>query len=570
MTMDENQNIEYKESWRDEYLQWVCGMANSIGGTIFIGKDDKGRVVGVQKAKKLQEDIPNKVKDTMGVIVNCLLHEEGGKEYLEITVPSTSFAVNYHGHFYYRSGATNLELTYGMLHTFLLGKNGMNWDDVPVPNVTIDDLDRDSFKIFRREALRKKRMLREELDSLTNEELLTKLHLRTEDGTLKRAAILLFHEDPERWFTGAYIKVGRFTGSDLRYQDDLHGSLMQQADKITDLVFTKYLIAEVGYDNITRVETYPYSKEAFREGIFNAIMHKAYETGNPIQIRIDDDRMYLSNGVAFNFPWTPEKLLSPHESNPKNPAIAHVFYRAGYIEAWGRGIKKMCDACKDWGQPMPEYIKSPGGLRLLFHALPTAKEMQIADGGMKSGIKDAEGWPKTEEGWPKGGKKIDDGGKKSGKKNIKGDPETEAGGPEIIARAEQFNVTYGLIEGTTLAKTYVLLKANPSMTTRELSAVLNISRSAILKHINSLKERGFIRRIGATKNGYWECLANEEGGPESGPEIKEGGPESGPEMERGSQKTNIGSQKTDDGGQKSGQKTNGGGQKSGQKGGGYE
>jgi len=219
----------------------------------------------------------------------------------------------------------------------------------------------------------------------------------------------------------------------------------------------------------------------------------------------------------------------------------------------------MCDACKDWGQPMPEYIKSPGGLRLLFHALPTAKEMHITDGGMKSA-----------DSGKKSGKKTAEGGKKGGKKNIKGGPETEAGGPEIIARAEQFNVTYGLIEGTTLAKTYVLLKTNPSMTTRELSAVLNISRSAILKHINSLKERGFIRRIGATKNGYWECLANEEGGPEGGPEIKESGPECGPEMERGSQKssqkTNIGSQKTDDGGQK----TNGGGQKSGQKGGDYE
>jgi len=554
MTMDENQNIEYKESWRDEYLQWVCGMANSIGGTIFIGKDDKGRVVGVQKAKKLQEDIPNKVKDTMGVIVNCLLHEEGGKEYLEITVPSTSFAVNYHGHFYYRSGATNLELTYGMLHTFLLGKNGMNWDDVPVPNVTIDDLDRDSFKIFRREALRKKRMLREELDSLTNEELLTKLHLRTEDGALKRAAILLFHEDPERWFTGAYIKVGRFTGSDLRYQDDLHGSLMQQADRITDLVFTKYLIAEVGYDNITRVETYPYSKEAFREGIFNAIMHKAYETGNPIQIRIDDDRMYLSNGVAFNFPWTPEKLLSPHESNPKNPAIAHVFYRAGYIEAWGRGIKKMCDACKDWGQPMPEYIKSPGGLRLLFHALPTAKEMQIADGGMKSGMKDAEGWPKsgqkTGEGGQKSGQKTGEGGQKSGQK-------TNESGQKRELSFFVSNTKYTIPIDTTQGQILLILLENPFATQATLRKITGITRSTIQKHLIKFKEYGIIKRVGPDKGGYWECIAPENGDLETGGQkvVKSSG-----------QKVVKTDRQKTDGRQKSRQKTDVGGQK----GGGYE
>ncbi len=384
---NENQNIEYKESWRDEYLQWICGMANSIGGTIFIGKDDRGNVVGVDKAKKLSEDIPNKVRDTMGIVVDCLPREQDGLEYLEISVPAMSYAVSYRSHFYYRSGATNLELSQGMLHTFLLSKNGMGWDDVPVPNVTIDDLDRDSFKVFRREALRHNRSTRDELDTMTNEELLDKLHLRTADGMLKRAAILLFHEDPERWFTGAYIKVGRFTGSDLRYQDELHGSLMRQADLITDLVFTKYMIAEIGYDNMTRVETYPYSKEAFREGIYNAIMHKAYESGNPIQIRIEDNKMYISNGLVFNCPWTPETLMAPHQSLPPNKSIAHVFFRAGYVEAWGRGISKMCDACREWGQPAPEYVMDPGGLRLLFHALPTA------NGGQKTEV----GRQKTEE-----------------------------------------------------------------------------------------------------------------------------------------------------------------------------
>lgn len=49
--MAESQNIEYKESWRDEYLKWVCGFANAQGGTIYIGIDDAGNVVGVQNVK---------------------------------------------------------------------------------------------------------------------------------------------------------------------------------------------------------------------------------------------------------------------------------------------------------------------------------------------------------------------------------------------------------------------------------------------------------------------------------------------------------------------------------------
>ena len=62
----EKQNIEYKESWRDEYLKWICGFANAQGGTLYIGMNDKGEVVGVDNAKRLLEDIPNKVSKHIG------------------------------------------------------------------------------------------------------------------------------------------------------------------------------------------------------------------------------------------------------------------------------------------------------------------------------------------------------------------------------------------------------------------------------------------------------------------------------------------------------------------------
>ena len=53
----ENQNNEFKESWRDEYIKWICGFANAEGGELFIGVDDSGKVVGIENAKKLLEDI---------------------------------------------------------------------------------------------------------------------------------------------------------------------------------------------------------------------------------------------------------------------------------------------------------------------------------------------------------------------------------------------------------------------------------------------------------------------------------------------------------------------------------
>lgn len=81
--MNENQQLEWKETWRDEYLKWICSFANSEGGgTLVIGRNDKGTVVGVKNAIKLMEDIPNKVRDILGIIVDINQHEELGKEYL--------------------------------------------------------------------------------------------------------------------------------------------------------------------------------------------------------------------------------------------------------------------------------------------------------------------------------------------------------------------------------------------------------------------------------------------------------------------------------------------------------
>ena len=57
--MSESQNIEYKESWRDEYLKWICGFANAQGGCIYIGINDAGAVTGVQNIKKLMEEQPS-------------------------------------------------------------------------------------------------------------------------------------------------------------------------------------------------------------------------------------------------------------------------------------------------------------------------------------------------------------------------------------------------------------------------------------------------------------------------------------------------------------------------------
>ena len=359
--------IEWKESWKDEYLKWICGFANAQGGVLYIGKDDKGQVVGVKNSKKLMEDIPNRVRDILGILVDVDLLNEDNKEVIRITVSQHSYPVSYKGEYHYRAGSTKQVLKGATLTEFLTSKTGRTWDSIPVENVMVEDLDRDSFDIFRSQALKSERMTEKDLE-MSNEQLLDSLAL-TEDGKLMRAAVLLFHKNPEKWIRGSYIKIGFFENNvDLRYQDEIHGSLMQQAERVMDLLYTKYLKAYISYKDVTRVERYPFPKEAIREAIYNAIVHQNYATQVPMQISVYDDKIYIANDCIFPIGWTWETLLEKHQSRPYNPHIANGFFRAGFVETWGRGIEKICEACQKHGIDNPKYTGHPEDIMVLFQA----------------------------------------------------------------------------------------------------------------------------------------------------------------------------------------------------------
>ena len=108
--MKENQNAEWKEVWRDEYLKWICGFANAEGGVLQIGRNDQGVVVGVPNAAKLLEDTPNKVRDVLGIMVDVRLVRQAGKELVEIRVHPYPSPISYKGEYFYRSGSTKQEL----------------------------------------------------------------------------------------------------------------------------------------------------------------------------------------------------------------------------------------------------------------------------------------------------------------------------------------------------------------------------------------------------------------------------------------------------------------------------
>ena len=120
----ENQSIEWKESWRDEYMKTICAFANASGGTLEIGRNDDGEVLGVSNIPKLLEDLPNKIKNAMAIIADISVRESNDLQYLSLSILPYPFPISYRGSYYIRSGSTTQELTGNALDEFILRRQG--------------------------------------------------------------------------------------------------------------------------------------------------------------------------------------------------------------------------------------------------------------------------------------------------------------------------------------------------------------------------------------------------------------------------------------------------------------
>ena len=360
--MPEQQNIEYKQSWHDDYLKWVCGFANAIGGVIYIGKDDSGNVVDLTDYAKLLEDIPNKIRNTMGIICDVQLQDEEGKKYISIKVNPYSVAISLRGRYYYRSGSTKMELTGVELNEFLLKKAGKTWDDVVEEGATVKDIDEASIVKFIEDSSEKGRMPVSK--GLSTFQVLEKLKL-TEGKKLKRAAIILFGKEPLRFYPNIQVKIGRFgnDASDLKFQEVVEGNIIVLVQEVQIQLNYKFLTRPVAFEGFQRREKDKYPIQALREMLLNAIVHRTY-MGAAIQLRVFDDKLSIWNEGGLPYGLSLEDLKSDHNSRPRNPIIANACFLAGYIDTWGRGTLKIIHSCIEAGLPEPEITEKNGGVEV--------------------------------------------------------------------------------------------------------------------------------------------------------------------------------------------------------------
>ena len=457
----EDQGTEFKQSWRDEPLQWICGFANAQGGTIYIGVADDGRVVGLHDAKRLMEDIPNKVSMSMGILVDVNLHSLEGCEYISITVKPSQSPVGCKGKFYYRSGATNQELSGIALQDFLLKKNNLSWDSLPVNGSSIADIDTESVDYFVRRGIHYGRVPASTL-GLPTEHILRNLNLIADDGQMTGAAILLFGRNPQKWFVGAVFRIGRFHTSetDIIFQDEIEGNLIHMPDAVLDRLKSKYLKSYIRFEGMQRIEELEVPEEAMREILCNSIVHREYR-GVHTQMKVYDNSMRIWNAGVLIDGMTVESLRRLHNSCPRNKLIAKVFYLAGYIENWGRGIEKVDNGFRSAGLAVPQYEESCGGVVTI---IPRRNQME----GTVSG-NDSEGTQK--------------------------------------------NVAVNVAEELTERQKEILeimssdVAVNVAVNTKFLAEHMGVNRKTIQRDLSVLQQNSLIRWEGSAKTGHWEVIS---------------------------------------------------------------
>jgi ATP-dependent DNA helicase RecG len=283
---------------------------------------------------------------------------------------------------------------------------------------------------------------------LKNELLIDNLRLKSDDNQLKRAAVLLFHKDPEKYITGAYIKIGYFyDDDDLAFQDEIHGNLFEQAEQTIQLLTTKYLKATISYQGLHRIEQFPIPEPALREALLNAIVHKDYSCGIPIQISVYQQKLIIWNQGQLPENWTIAHLSEKHPSKPYNPDIANCFFRAGLIESWGLGTLKILNECKKAKLSVPNFNFQDSDFTVTFK-LKNTKQLQS---------------------------------------------------PVAIK-----------LSGTNADKVLQLIESNVKITINELAIKLKVSESTIERILKNLQLKNIIYRDGSKKEGAWIINASKE------------------------------------------------------------
>ncbi|MDR3119838.1 MAG: putative DNA binding domain-containing protein [Clostridiales bacterium] len=447
---------------RDKPISWlksVSAFANGIGGTLFFGVGNDGKIIGLKDAQSDAEFISRRIKDRITPLPNFILtsHFENDKSVLTLEVKagrSTPYYYSADGRktAYVRIGNESVPAPDHILNELILKGTNRTFDAISTEHKKEDY----SFTLLEATYLQRTRLRFEQTDYHS-------FGLITDDKFLTRAGSLLTDQHivyNSRIFCTRWngLKKGSIFDDaldDREYEGNLIYLLGNGCDFIKNNTKVRFEKTAAG-----RIDKPDYSDLAVIEILVNALIHRDYLIiGSEIHIDIYDDRLEVSSpGGMFNGKMIQEQEIDKLKSERRNPIIADLFHRMRYMERRGSGLNKIVEETQKLPgydeRFMPAFYSTISSFTVILKNVNYSEsqtENRVSDGGINGGLK----------------------------RGINGG----------LCEAQQ--------------KIIALLLENPMITTQTIADSLNLTRRKVEYHISQLKESGFVEREGAKKNGRW-------------------------------------------------------------------
>lgn len=446
--MKESETLELKTSTSElkEALISIVSILNKHQqGELYFGIKDNGVILGQTVtantiravSRAISEHIEPKIFPKISEVVlegrTCIRVEFSGKD-------APYYA---QGRAYIRVGDEDRKISARELERLVVRKNKetLRWDSAICEKASINDIDDDSLKKFLELTKQSKRL---HIDKEGKETILRKLKLMS-DSKITNAGILLFGKQPTAFFDNALIRCGRFKGivkEEFLDMKDLDGNLFQNLEKAIAFL-QEHLQLQASIKGLRREEKWEIPLEALREAIINAFIHRNYADPGFVYIKVYDDHIVISNPGKLPENLTIADLYKEHESKLRNPLLAQVFYYAGFIDVWGRGILNILRLLEENGLSKPNFEQSAGAFRIAFKRPSPQKTPQIT--------------------------------------------------PQKPTELEE--------------KILAKIRKNPKITRRELAVELNIAEETVKEYLQRLRKKELLIRRGGRKEGHWEILS---------------------------------------------------------------
>jgi len=343
LNQGENASVEFKQgNVRAEGLaREMIAFSNSYGGTIVVGVDDEGKILGVDGDKNYEEWVVNISRNNVipPIHVSCHWVTLQGKGILLVEIPKGKdrpYQDN-SGRFYVRVGSTNrIASLYELMRLFQQG-GFYHYDGTEVEGALETSLNQTAIeRYFHSYDIQYIEMDREEQLSL-----LKNTDIVSEQGTVTIAGLLMFGINPQRFLRNASISFAHYCGDEISGElidrKTIEGTLPDQVDA-TLQVIKNNILAPSTIVGLKREERVQYPDRVFRELIVNACVHRNYSIqGSRIRIFMFNNRLeFISPGRLPNT-ITPDKLKSG-VSYAVNPIIVKFMENLRYMDKLGRGL----------------------------------------------------------------------------------------------------------------------------------------------------------------------------------------------------------------------------------------